>query len=222
MSATGERGFTLLEMLIAMTLLGLLMLGLFGGLRLGARVWEAGDARSADRARIEAVQRFVRGYLGRARPLVVADRGGDDVIAFIGRDDGLEFTAALPAHLSAGGFDHVSLALADLDGGGGLVLRHGPLQRRDDGRAELVGLDEAETAVLLDDVAAVGFSYYGVRQGGKDAEWTDRWDDGARLPLLVRIRIRFPELDRRTWPELTVALRIQRELRATAAREPAQ
>ena len=159
MRATGERGFTLLELLIAMTLLGLLMLGLFGGLRLGVRVWEAGDAQSADRMRIEAVQRFIRGYLGRARPLVVADRRGDDVIAFIGRDAGLEFTTALPAHLSAGGFDHVALSLADLDGRKGLILRHGPLQRRDDGRAELIPLDEAETAVLLDDVAAVEISY---------------------------------------------------------------
>ncbi len=222
MSATGERGFTLLEMLIAMTLLGLLMLALFGGLRLGARVWEAGDARSADRARTEAVQRFIRGTLGRARPLAAADRGGDDVIAFIGRDDGLEFTVALPAHLSAGGFDHVSLALADLDGARGLVLRYGPLQRRDDGRAELAGLGEAEAAVLLDDVTTVAFSYYGVPEGGEDGEWTDRWDDEARLPLLVRIRVGFPESDRRTWPELTVALRLQRELRATAARRPAR
>ena len=60
MRATGERGFTLLELLISMSLLGLLMLGLFGGLRLGARVWEAGDQQSADRIRVEAVQRFIR------------------------------------------------------------------------------------------------------------------------------------------------------------------
>ncbi len=222
MRATGERGFTLLELLIAMTLLGLLMLGLFGGLRLGVRVWEAGDAQSADRMRIEAVQRFIRGYLGRARPLVVADRRGDDVIAFIGRDDGLEFTTALPAYLSAGGFDHVALSLADLDGRKGLILRHGPLQRRDDGRAELIPLDEAETAVLLDDVAAVEISYYGVRDRDADGEWTDRWDDEARLPLLVRIRIGFPESDRRRWPDLIVALKVQRELRATAATERKQ
>ncbi len=35
--------------------------------------------------------------------------------------------------------------------------------------------------------------------------------DDQRLPLLVRIRIEFPESDRRIWPELTVALRIQGE-----------
>ena len=222
MSAMRERGFTLLELLIAMTLLGLLMLALFGGLRLGVRVWEAGDARSADRTRIEAVQRFIRTYLGQARPLAAADRTGDNVVAFIGRGERLDFTAVLPAYLSAGGFEHVALSLADRDDGHGLALEHGPLQRREDGRAELFQLDEAETAVLLDNLAAVEFSYYGARDRGDDAEWTDRWDDDQRLPLLVRIRIEFPESDRRIWPELTVALRIQGKGAATASGASAQ
>ncbi len=222
MSARRERGFTLLELLIAMTLLGLLMLGLFGGLRLGARVWEASDARSADRARIEAVQRFIRAYLGQARPLAAADRTGDDVVAFIGRGERLDFTAVLPAHLSAGGFEHVALSLADRDDGQGLVREHGPLQRREDGRAELFQLDEGETAVLLDNLVVVKFSYYGARNNGENAEWTDRWDDDQRLPLLVRVRIEFPESDRRIWPELTVALRIHGESAATASRASAR
>ncbi len=122
--------------------------------------------------------------------------------------------------MSAGGFEHVALSFAVLDDGRGFVLRHGPLRRRDDGRAELFQLDEAETAVLLDEVAAVAFSYYGVRDGGEDAEWTDRWDDQDRLPFLVRIRIGFHDADRRTWPEQTVALRIQGEFRIVAPRKP--
>ncbi len=220
MNERGERGFTLLEMLIAMTLLGLLMLGLFGGLRLGARVWEASDARSADRARIEAVQRFIRTYLGQARPLAAADRTGDDLVAFIGRPGGLDFTATLPTHLSAGGFEHVALSLAERDRDQGLVLEHGPLRRREDGRAELIQLEEPETAVLLDNVAAVEFSYYGAHDRDEDGEWSDRWDDEDRLPLLVRIRVAFPESDRRTWPELTVALRIQGGREAAGALAP--
>ena len=35
-----EGGFTLLEMLVAMMLLGLIMVMIFGGLRLGLRVWK--------------------------------------------------------------------------------------------------------------------------------------------------------------------------------------
>ncbi len=222
MSAKGERGFTLLELLIAMTLLGLLMLGLFGGLRLGARVWEAGDARAADRTRIEAVQRFIRTYLGQARPLAAADNTGDDRIAFIGRRDGLDFSATLPAHLSAGGFAHVTLSFESLGEVRGLVLRHGPVRRRDDGRVELVRSDEAEFAMLLGDVEAVEFSYYGAGDADDDAEWTDRWVDEKNLPSLVRIRVRFADSDRRIWPELTVALRIQGQGSRAPSRRPRQ
>ena len=42
---TRERGFTLLEMLIAMTLMALLAVGLTSGLRLGVRVWDGADER---------------------------------------------------------------------------------------------------------------------------------------------------------------------------------
>ena len=222
MAARRERGFTLLELLIAMTLLGLLMLGLFGGLRLGVRVWEASDTRSADRARVEAVQRFVRTYLGQARPLGAADRTGDDTVAFVGRRERLDFAAVLPAHLSVGGFEHAALSLAERDDGYGLVFEHQALQWRDDGRAELSRFDEPNTAVLLDNVVAIEFSYYGARDRGTDAEWTDRWDDKQRLPLLVRVKIVFPESDRRVWPDLTVALRIQGEIGATGSRAPVQ
>ena len=38
-----QGGFTLLELLIAITLLGLILVLLFGGLRLGMRSWDAGQ-----------------------------------------------------------------------------------------------------------------------------------------------------------------------------------
>ena len=64
-----EHGFTLLELLAAIMLLGLLMAVLFGGLRLGARVWETADARLDASTRIQIVQDFVRQRLAAALPL---------------------------------------------------------------------------------------------------------------------------------------------------------
>lgn len=42
---SGQKGFTLLELLISMTLMALLMGGLLVGLRVGARAWQQGEAR---------------------------------------------------------------------------------------------------------------------------------------------------------------------------------
>ena len=67
----GERGFTLLELLVAITLLGLLMAALLGGLRLGARVWETGEARLDASARVQIVQDFLRQRITEALPFEV-------------------------------------------------------------------------------------------------------------------------------------------------------
>ena len=62
-----EQGFTLLEILVAITLLGLLMAALFGGVRLGVRAWEASGTRLDNDTRLTAVQDFLRDRLTQAR-----------------------------------------------------------------------------------------------------------------------------------------------------------
>ena len=58
-----RRGFTLVELLVVMTLLGLIATALFGGLRFGVRAWESGGARSAAFAEIEIAQSLLRRLL---------------------------------------------------------------------------------------------------------------------------------------------------------------
>ena len=72
-----DQGFTLLELLVAITLLGLLMAALFGGLRLGARVWETGETRLDASARVQIVQDFLRQRLAEALPLEAVVRAED-------------------------------------------------------------------------------------------------------------------------------------------------
>ena len=49
-AARGAPGFTLVELLVGLSLLGLISLLLFGGLRFGLRTWEAGGTRPKGRA----------------------------------------------------------------------------------------------------------------------------------------------------------------------------
>ena len=98
------RGFTLLELLVAITLLGVLMAALFGALRLGARVWETGEARLDDSARVQVVQDFLRRRLGQTMPLteVTDDPHAAGELLFAGEPDRLRFVGLLPEHLGAG------------------------------------------------------------------------------------------------------------------------
>ena len=63
-----DAGFTLIELLISLTLLGLLLVLLFGGLRFGIRAWEHGTTTVEAIDTVRAVQDLLRSKIERACP----------------------------------------------------------------------------------------------------------------------------------------------------------
>ena len=94
--AAGAAGFTLLELLVAITLLGLLMAALFGGLRLGARAWDIGAERIAAATRLQTAQQFIRTRLSEALPAFVVLPDGEEIVAFQGTSEEMSFVGTLP------------------------------------------------------------------------------------------------------------------------------
>jgi general secretion pathway protein J len=203
-----QGGFTLLELLVAITLLGVLMAALFGSLRLGARVWETGEARLDASARVQVVQNFLRQQLGQTVPLteVGDDARASPAMLFVGASDGLRFVSLLPAHLG-GGVSLMELALRPSPAGGeldDLVLRMRPLDLTGDGAAR----SETEERILIEAIASLEVAYFGAERPGATPIWWQEWQGQWTLPALVRMRVGFPEGDRRRWPELIVGLMI--------------
>ena len=97
-------GFTLLELLVAMTLLGLLMMALFGGLQLGARVWEVSERALDDEGRTLAVRRFLHDRLEQAFPVRHRHTEGSGGIIFSGDRTTLRFVSTMPDSLGSGPF----------------------------------------------------------------------------------------------------------------------
>ncbi|HZA67622.1 MAG TPA: prepilin-type N-terminal cleavage/methylation domain-containing protein [Geminicoccaceae bacterium] len=196
-------GFTLLELLIAITLLGLLMAALFGGLRLGARAWERGEERLDESGRLQVVQNFLRERLGEAYPLSTDDQAGRPVLAFEGSSDALRFVTVMPEHLGTG-FAEFLLAVADRGDAKDLVVQW----RRFDSLQDVPNAgdgDEPQTKVLLEGIEALEIAYYGALQRGQPAIWREQWLEArVDMPRLVRLRVVFFEDDRRYWPDLIV------------------
>jgi general secretion pathway protein J len=207
-----ERGFTLLELLAAITLLGLLMAALFGALRLGARVWQTADDRLDASVRIQIVQDFLRQRLAETLPLEVMppELAAADVLEplFLGTTDAVRFAGLLPENLGAGLY-LMELTLAgwgDAEGGRNLVLRWRPLEP-DDRTAEAV---EPEERVLLENIAALELTYFGINDPARPPDWGPLWEGQAELPRLIRVHVRFAEDDERQWPELIVRPMVER------------
>lgn len=191
-------GFTLLELLIAMTLLGFILTLLFGGLRLGSRSWDAGDARGEKTTHLTLLQEFLRRELSQVTPYFWKNKANAD-LAFIGEPNSLMMVAPLAVHLAPGGLFLLGLNPDD----GKLVMRQAI---PDADSADFSALDDAEKIVLADHVEDVAFAYYGAETKDADPQWTDHWksqDTPQRLPYLIRVRITFD--DGQVWPDLIVA-----------------
>ncbi|MDE2485030.1 MAG: hypothetical protein KGL32_07265 [candidate division NC10 bacterium] len=98
-------GFTLLELLISMTILVLIFVAVLGAIRIGTRSWERGEARAEENQRTRTLMESLTRDLTMIYPLRVKDQD-KDVVVFHGRSDSLEF-ATLPQSYGAEPFSHM-------------------------------------------------------------------------------------------------------------------
>jgi general secretion pathway protein J len=201
-----QAGFTLVELLVAMTLLAFLSIMLFGGLRFGARSWEVVVRSSAERDQVVAVQTFLRDRISEMTLPGNAKRRPDDKDGSLTGDAGrVEFIAPWLSALSLGGLYQFTLWHEDTgdDTDGGQVL----LGWRPEG-ADPAGLEElgdlAGQRVLLDGVTEFSVSYYGAVDQDEASEWRDQWEEQETPPRLVRVQLAFADA-RRQWPDFVVA-----------------
>lgn len=200
-----EVGFTLLELLIAITILGLLATILFGGLRFGTRVWNTGDQALERFSEVQSAYEVMRRTLTRAVPLPsvidAADVDAGEIGLFEGSAQGLRFLGPAPAAAMPGSIYQLALQAEGDDERKQLVLSLRPLHAL----GETAKSRDTSHIVLLDDVRRIRFAYFGETPEGDTPAWLSEWEDGQGLPLLISVQIEFRPGDPRVWPQLIIA-----------------
>jgi general secretion pathway protein J len=186
----------LVELLVAMTLLGLIFVALFGGLRFGTRVWETGAAQSERMAEVEIAQTFLRRILKQAFVPAAAEGVG----TLRGERDRLAFTAPAPSRFLVGGIYLYEVFVDGEDDSGDLAMSW-MLYRNSFPESDKQ--DEKQTRTLLTDIKRVRIEYFGDPEGADEPDWYEAWEE-AHLPNLIKLSIEFPKEQNRVWPELWI------------------
>jgi general secretion pathway protein J len=193
-------GFTLVELLVAMALLGLLTALLFAGLRMTAQTAARGTTVLDRTDDLAFAVTFVRSTLADAQPMPEGqpdDHGS--ALAFDGRSDRVMLIGELPPHAARDGLYRLE------------ILFDRPRRRLTAQWTSLATTDKSAVtsalpmSVLLDRVARVAFGYFGARDNDAVAAWHRAWEGQAELPQLVRVRIGFS--DGSQAPDLIAAVR---------------
>ncbi len=215
---TSVAGFTLLELLVALTVLGVLTALLSSGLNFGARVWERQRDQLGQQSEMQATQEVVRRLLTRAWPLGGSLTGSSQQAALLGSDSSVQFFGPPPAQSLAGGIYTYKIDVQPgPQGRNRLVLIWRRRSADGTNRPEAptnAPPDEAQRlkigkeVVLIDGIVRAQFSFFGQGEDGEAGRWRDRWRDAEKMPALVRLEVTFPQGDDRSWPPLVVAPRV--------------
>jgi len=195
-----QRGFTLLELIIALSIVGALLVVAFGGLRVGIAAWSQGEDRAEAHAHLRGVAVILGRALGAAYPYrAPLSQAPDTALLFRGTESRLEFTTQTPPFPPAVPVAFTAVILAtETENGPALVVRQRVLPNRD---------PFTEAAVVLRDPAVQQLAFRYLNEGGS---WQDSWDSEAEngLPRAVQVTITTVRHGRvEAMPPLTVALR---------------
>ncbi len=196
-------GFTLLEMLIAMSLLAILIVVLYSGLHIGIRSWQTGLAHAGRVGDMRLVESFLRDHLRQSVSVFRSDPDKGRVIDFEGEPRQVAWVAPLMTYLGRGGLYFIQLRQVDQAGGAALQLRWRMYRPDNQGGDAFASDDPNAQTTLIGDVTDFAVSYFGSEQRGQPPVWTDSWHNTQQRPELVRITL---AVGGRSWPRLTVGL----------------
>lgn len=180
MTAGSARGFTLIEVIIALALIGMAMAIGFAALRLAARSMESTDRLVEELETMRVVYTVMQRQLPQARPLreVTTQRQ----VSFHGEGRQLDFVA--PAPLQGErlvGLYRYRLRFEPVGSAMNLLLEYQPY-------APGAWQGAVESELLVDGISTGEFSYFGPVRDEVEA-WHPRWGGEERLPRMVRITL---------------------------------
>ncbi len=192
---TVTSGFTLIEVIVTLTILGFIVLMVSGTFRLGLSSWEKGDSIKEDYQKIRMISQLVSRQMKSLVPYKIkTEKAEGNYLAFDGKAHSLRFVSALAIKAKRPeGFVYVVYQFKDEgDKEGRLVLYEQRALNRDFFEDDL---KEDSAVTLFKGVSQVRFEYYreADEEKSRTAEWVEEWNakEEKELPKAVRMTVTY-------------------------------
>ena len=187
-------GFTLVEVMVTLTVLGFVLLMIFGAFRLGLSAWERGESIKEDYQKVRILSQLISQQIKSIVPYKIKTKKAEgDYLAFEGTVRSLKFVSALALKSKRPeGLVYVVYEFKEGKGeeGGSLVLHEQRVLNRDFFEEAL----KEETGIsLLEGINHIQFEYYQEEDPEKNQKegWIEEWTakDVKAFPKALKITI---------------------------------
>jgi len=192
-NAFSTTGFTLIEVVITLTILGFICLIIFGAFRLGLSAWERGESVKDEYQKARIVSQLISQQVKSAVPFKIKTQEAEgDYLAFEGNTRSLRFVSSLPVRgKQPEGFVYARYEFKEEGSAGGRLILYEEKALNKDFFAEEPKEDRAVS--LLEGVSSVRFEYFREEDllNNQPEEWLEEWNakDEKRLPKALKMTI---------------------------------
>jgi len=173
-----RRGFTLLELMISITLIGIIVLIVAGAMRLGYRSVDAGERKIESLERMRASLSLIDSQIQSEIPLTI-DEDGSRKYYFQGEKGTLVFPSNYSLWGGQMGYVAVTYSVVP-DNRGKQTLWVSE---------SMIGAENKMEAKLFESLDEISFQYFYKGPTDQQGSWVEQWTDNTDIPEKVSVRL---------------------------------
>jgi general secretion pathway protein J len=177
-----DYGFTLLELLISILILGIIIVIVAGAMRLGFRSVDAGEKKAESLERFMSSLNIIDSQIQSLLPLTSNEEGNEEGSVnsnFTGSRESLQFSTNYSIWGVQKGYVTVSYDVSSEDTGKPVLYA----------TENIMGTEDSRETKLLDSFDEIYFDYFYKDPTEEEGKWVEEWTDATTLPEKIRLHL---------------------------------